>query len=261
MKKLEEKLLEIKQRGRIGLMTHVVIGYPSLEATVQIVKTMANNGADVIELQIPFSDPIADGPTIMKACEDSLKNGTRVQDAFMIMNQLAKEVSVPLLFMGYYNTMFTYGVEKFCQIAKQSGASGLIFPDIALEEEPQEHYRYFANKYELAPISVISPVSTDSRLEKNAYDARGFVYCTARLGITGAQKNLDPNIISYLHKVKTYFSIPAAVGFGISKKEHIQSLQGHADIAVVGSALIDVINISAKNEIEKNITKFLQRLH
>src|SRR5690348_3012752 len=119
MTKLELKLQEIKQRKRIGLMTHVVVGYPSLEDTIKVVKTMAKNGVDIVELQIPFSDPLADGPTIMKACEDSLKNGTKVKDAFAVMNQLSQEVSIPLLFMGYFNIIFSYGVEEFCRDAEK----------------------------------------------------------------------------------------------------------------------------------------------
>src|SRR5436305_729134 len=111
MNKLEQQLQKIKQTKSIGLMTHVVIGYPSLEETVSLVKTMAENGADIIELQIPFSDPLADGPTIMKACEEALERGTKVKDAFVVMKELSGAVSIPLLFMAYYNTVFAYGVE------------------------------------------------------------------------------------------------------------------------------------------------------
>src|SRR4029079_6183536 len=115
MNVLDRQLQSIKQKKSIGLMTHVVVGYPSLEETVSLVKTMAENGADIIELQIPFSDPLADGPTIMKACEEALERGTKVKDAFVVMKTLSHQVSVPLLFMAYYNTIFNYGVERFCR--------------------------------------------------------------------------------------------------------------------------------------------------
>src|SRR5258708_6284881 len=126
MNLIDQKLQEIKRNKKIGLMTHVVVGYPSLEETVSIVKTMADAGVDFVELQIPFSDPLADGPTIMRACEESLENGTKVKDAFSIMKQLSAEVSVPFLFMSYYNIVFRYGVDRFCRDAKTAGASGLI---------------------------------------------------------------------------------------------------------------------------------------
>lgn len=249
MSVLEEKLQEIRNRKRIGLMTHVVIGYPTIEATIEIVNTMAERGVDIVELQIPFSDPLADGPTIMRACEKSLENGTKVKDAFKIMKLLKAHISIPLLFMAYYNTVFKYGVEEFCKDAKSVGVSGLIVPDIPIDEEMEEHFYSNCKKYSLHNIQVISPVSTQDRLKKNAIIASGFVYCTAHQGITGAKDKLDTNLISYLQKIRQYFSIPIAVGFGISKKEHIKMLKSYADITVIGSAIIDKINIGGQSEV------------
>lgn len=245
---------------KIKLMTHVVIGYPTLNDTIKLVKIMAENGVDFIELQIPFSDPLADGPTIMRACEKSLENGTKVADAFMVMKKLSSQVAIPLLFMAYYNTVFKYGVEKFCKDAKEVGANGLIVPDMAIDEESEEHFLAYCKKYSLDNIQVISPVSTDERLKKNAAVANGLVYCTARQGITGARDKLSPDLISYLQKVRKIFTVPIAVGFGISKREHIEMLTPYADIAVVGSAIIDVISNSKKDKINSNVTKFLNNL-
>jgi len=260
MTKLEKKLQQIKKQKRIGLMTHVVIGYPTLEKTIKIVKTMAENGADFIELQIPFSDPLADGPTIMHACEKSLENGTKVKDAFIIMKLLSSNVSIPLLFMAYYNTIFKYGVERFCKDAKASGASGLIVPDMPIDEENEEHFILFCRKYNLHNIQVISPASTKDRLKKNAEVASGFIYCTARQGTTGAKDQLDPNLSLYLQKIRTFVSVPIAVGFGISTKQHMEMLTPHADIAIVGSAIIDIIHSSHTDVIEKKIKYFLNKL-
>jgi tryptophan synthase alpha chain len=242
------------------LMTHVVVGYPTLKDTVNIVKAMANAGVDIIELQIPFSDPLADGPTIMKACERALENGTKVKDAMTVMKSLSRQVSIPLFFMAYYNTIFRYGTDRFCFDAKTSGAAGLIVPDMALEEESTEHFIASCKKYSLHNIQVVSPASTDKRLAKNADVASGFVYATARQGITGAKNTLDPQLRSYIANVKKYFSVPVAVGFGISKKEHINALKGHADIAVLGSAIIDILNCSKPDEYQKNIHAFLTSL-
>lgn len=267
MNLIDQQLQKIKQEKRIGLMTHVVVGFPDLETTENIVKAMAGAGADFIELQIPFSDPLADGPTIMKACETSLNNGTKVKDAFTLMSKLSKDINIPLLFMGYFNTVFKYGlpagrhgVEKFCKDAKEAGASGLIVPDIPLEEEGEEHFIENAKKNDLYPIRIISPASTNDRLKKNAAVAGGFVYCMARQGITGAQKDLDPELAKYLTRVKRYFDIPLAVGFGISQKEHLEALKDHADVAIIGSAIINLINNSDKDEIEKNVTRFIREL-
>jgi len=260
MNNLDQKLEEIKQRKRIGLMAHVVVGYPSLDETVSLVKTMNDAGVDIIELQIPFSDPLADGPTIMRACEKSLENGTKVKDAFAIMKKLSSEVSIPLLFMAYYNTVFRYGVEKFCRDAKTAGASGLIVPDMAIDEEHEEGFYAACKKYDLHTIQVLSPASTDERLQKNAVIANGFVYCTARQGITGAKDTLNPQLQEYLQKMRKHFSLPIAVGFGISKKEHIQMLTSHADIVVIGSAVIDLINNSEKETMHENVRRFFDEL-
>jgi tryptophan synthase alpha subunit len=260
MNKIDQQLETIKNEKRMGLMTHVIVGYPSIQETIEIVKAMAQAGVDFVELQIPFSDPLADGPTIMRACEESLANGTKVKDAFAVMKELSSQVAVPLLFMSYYNIVFRYGVEKFCRDAKKAGASGLIVPDIPLDEEPYEHFYQYAKKYDLHTIQVVSPASTESRLKKNGAIARGFVYCTARQGITGARKDLDPQVRSYLKNVKRFFSIPVAVGFGISKKEHIASLRNEADIATIGSAVIDVIRSTNKKERLVAVKRFIQNL-
>lgn len=244
----------------MGLMTHVVVGYPTLDATVSLINIMDRENVDFIELQIPFSDPLADGPTIMKACERSLQNGTKVKDAFVVASKISGSISSVLIFMAYYNTVFKYGVQKFCRDAKRAGVAGLIVPDVPIEEENNEHFLAMCKKYDLISIRVISPASTDVRLAKNAKVAQGFVYCTARQGITGAKKDLDPKIVAYLKKVRQYLSIPIAVGFGISSATHVQSLKKHADIAVVGSALIDVINGSNKANMEKRVGEFIRFL-
>ncbi len=260
MNNLDVKLQEIKKRGKIGIMTHVVIGYPSLKDTEKLVISMANFGVDIVELQIPFSDPLADGPTIMKACEESLRQGTKVADALVIANKLAGKVFIPLLFMCYYNTIFKYGIEKFIRDAKNVGVSGLIVPDIPLDEEPYEHFIAICKKYEIHGIRVISPATTGERLEKNSKIASGFVYFTSRQGSTGASLKLNPKLSENLGRIKKIIKIPVAVGFGISKKEHIQQLQGYADIVVVGSKIIDIIDSSARDKMLKNVENFILKI-
>lgn len=260
MQKLKDKLKQIKLEKRLGLMAHVVVGYPSLADTVRLVRLMEKEGVDIVELQIPFSDPLADGPTIMKACEAALANGTKVKDAFAIMKKLSSQVKIPLLFMAYYNTVFKYGTEKFMADSKKAGAEGLIVPDVPIEEEHEEHFISLCQKYNLANIRVVSPASTDERLKKNAQVGTGFVYAAARQGITGAKESLEPSIVDFLKNVGQHFAIPVAVGFGISKREHLEVLKPYADIAIVGSALIDIINKSNKKEYEYNVSQFLERM-
>lgn len=260
MNKIDKKLSELKETGRMGLMTHVVVGYPSLEKTESIVRAMAKSGADFVELQIPFSDPLADGPTIMKACEEALQGGVRVSDAFDVAQKLSREILIPLLFMAYYNTVFHYGVERFCKDAKACGICGLIVPDMPIEEEENEGFSKCAAENGLSVIRVISPASTEERLKKNAAVVTDFVYCTARQGITGARTTLDKDLETYLERVRSYFSVPIAVGFGISKREHMQALTGKADVAVVGSAIIDVIHASKDENIEGKVGDFIESL-
>lgn len=256
MNKIDKQIEKIKNENRIGLMTHVVVGYPSIDETEKIIETLIKAGSDFIEMQIPFSDPIADGTTIMAASEQAIRNRSNVNKAFEMMQKVSKNTSIPLLFMSYYNIIFNYGVEKFCKKASQVGASGLIIPDIPPEEERYEKYLSYALKYNLYPIRVISPASSEARLKINAKVGKGFVYCISRYGITGANSSLDPKLGNYLKKIKNYFKIPLAVGFGISKKEHVRMLKSSADIAVVGSAVIDFIN--KKSRENKNYYKDLE---
>lgn len=260
MNLIDKQLKKIKHEKRLGLMTHVVVGYPSLYLTESLVKVMEDAGADFIELQIPFSDPLADGPTIMRACGKALENGVKVKDAFDLAGRLSKKIKIPLLFMAYFNTVFKYGTKKFCLDAKEAGISGLIVPDMPIEEEKEEHFMKYCLEAGLYHIRVISPSSTAERLKKNADVAKGFVYCTARQGITGAKKELDPEIASFLKNVRSYFDIPIAVGFGIGSKERIKQIKPYVDIAVIGSAIIDIINTSTPENMEKNVKVFLDKM-
>ncbi len=257
---LEEQLQKIKRKRRLGLMMHVIVGYPSLKETNKLVKLMVEEGVDFIELQIPFSDPLADGPVIMRACEQALEKGTKVADAFKVMKELSSTVPIPLLFMGYYNTVFRYGVKKFCADAKRAGAAGLIVPDMPLEEEGEEHFLAYSEENRLPVIRVVSPISTIDRLKKNAIVAEGFVYCSAYQGTTGVRQTLDPILASYLKTVKRYINKPLAVGFGISKPEHIRAIKQHAEIAVIGSALIKTIQEATGDEQEQSVRSFIRSL-
>lgn len=263
MQKLRNKLKEISKAKSPALMTHVVLGYPSLEESIELTLAMVDAGASIVELQLPFSDPMADGPSIMYANEVAVENGVSTKDCMKAMERLSKKVEVPLLFMSYYNLLYSYpaGLDAFLKDARQAGAEGLIVPDIS----PDCYRDDFFNKsiaQGLAPIPLVSPLTSRARMKKIArIHSEGFVYCVSTTGTTGAREDLPAGLKKYLAEVKQEFAQPRAVGFGISKPEHIKALKGSAEIAVVGSASIDLIKgESKKSERKKKIIKFAKSL-
>lgn len=260
MNTIDQQLQKIKAENRLGLMTHIVVGYPTLAESRNLVLAMAEAGADFIELQIPFSDPVADGPTLMQANQAALEQGTTVAQAMELMADLAPTAGRPLLFMTYFNIVHHYGVAKFCETAAAAGASGLIVPDMPLDEEPSEHFIFAAEQAGLTVIRLLSPASTDKRLSLNAALARGFVYFVSRKGITGARAQLEPELAQQLARMKKFFTVPVAVGFGISQPEHVAALAGQADIAVVGSELINVYNRADKGRGVEAVKDFIKNL-
>ncbi len=258
MNSLTKHLETILQRKKIGLMTHAVVGFPTLKGTEEIVERMVESGVDIIELQFPFSDPLADGPTIVRANTIALAQGVTADTCFELLSKLTKEVTVPIFIMGYYQTVFHVGVEKFCQRAKQCGASGLIIPDIPPDEEENDHFIEACRKNGLARISVLSPAITQERLRMHEKIQNGFVYVTSRNGITGSQETLDPKLSDFLHVVRKQIRVPMAVGFGISQSKHIQALIAHADVAVVGSALIEEIEKHGIQSVNAFITDLMK---
>lgn len=243
-----------------NLMTHVVAGYPSMNECEKIILAMAETGVAFIEIQIPFSDPIADGPTIMHANEQALLNGVTIEDCFKFIKRLKKKIKTQILIMTYFNIPFRYGLEKFCRKVKECRVYGLIIPDIPFDEEKYENYLTNCKKYGLHAIQVISPITPEKRLKRISELASGFVYCVSTFGTTGTRKHLNPRLDSYLKKIKRYIKIPLAVGFGISKKQHLQALEGKAEIAVVGSAIMKVINKSTRRDLIPNLKKFIKNL-
>lgn len=243
------------------IMTHIVAGYPSLKESEEIAIAMSSAGADFIEIQIPFSDPIADGPAIMFANQKALDNGVKVDDCFRLMKNLTKktkEISTKrkFLFMTYFNILFRFGVEKFCKEAKKCGCYGLIVPDMPIDEEKNEHYLKYCKKYRINPIQVVSPLTSEKRLEIISKHAKGFVYCVSRYGITGTSKALNNRLKQYLAKVKRVTSLPLAVGFGISNHDQIKVVHKYAEIAVVGSKFIEIIKTYKGLERLRRIKQF-----
>lgn len=241
-------------------MTHIVAGYPSLEESKNLVRMMDRVGVSFIEIQIPFSDPIADGPTIMMANQVALENGTQPSDAFALMEELSKEVKVPLLFMTYFNIVFRYGVEAFCKRAKEAGCYGLIIPDFPIEEEDYDHLRHFAKGNGLNLIEMLTPLTQPKRIKTILERASGLIYCVARSGKTGERMQLDTHQLDYLKPIREITEIPLAIGFGISSKDHVNTILNYGDIAVLGSRVINVYNEAEKGEGVIAVERFLSEI-
>lgn len=257
MRTIDEQLARIRERSTLGVMTHVVAGYPSLGATERLVRGMERVGADFVEMQIPFSDPIADGPVIMEANDTALKGGVTTNDCFALAAKLSRTLSIPLLFMCYYHTIFVAGVDSFCRRARKAGIQGLIVPDLPPDEEKHERFLAACRRYGLPVIRVVSPSSTDERLALNARYEDGFVYCTARAGTTGSASALGTGFVAYMKRVRRHMRVPLAVGFGISTPQQVRAIRGIADMAVIGSALTAVIKsrgVPAALELTRTLT-------
>lgn len=220
-------------------MTHLVLGYPSFEVNRQVIRQMVDNGVDCIEMQIPFSEPMADGPVILKANQDSIAAGTTVAACLDFAEEMTAAYDIPFLFMTYYNIIFKYGEEGFLDKAREAKIQGLIIPD--LPPEMGEEFFTLAKGRGIAPILIFAPTSTDERMaELNTY-ADGFIYCAARRGVTGKKSEFGDHFHSYLARCRAATRLPLAVGFGIQDKKDVEALIGQADMAVIGSRTIRLV--------------------
>ena len=236
---LNNYIRERKAEKGILLMTHLVLGYPSFEVNREVICQMVANGVELIELQIPFSEPVADGPMIVKANQDSLAGGTKVAECLAFAAEMTAAHKIPFLFMTYYNILFKYGVERFFQKAEEIGIRGFIVPDLPPEEGRE--FLGLADKYNIAAVLIYAPTSTEERMRELARHARGFIYCVARRGVTGKQTDFTDDFEPYLARCRKSTELPLAVGFGISTREDVRYLTGKADIAVIGTATIRLV--------------------
>ena len=257
MNRLEADLKERLRHKPILLMTHLILGYPSFEVNREVIRHMAENGVDCIELQIPFSEPIADGPVILKAGQKSLAHGTRVEDCLRFGQEMAKTWSqVHFLFMSYYNILYQYGERAFLERCRDIGFCGNIIADLP----PEEGANYIATSRELglSPIPFFTPTSTSARLQEMATHGEGFVYCVARRGVTGKHTEIDASLSDYLARCRRATSLPLAVGFGISSRDDVRGLTGKADMAVIGTATIKLVDAQGPAAVGPYIAALLQ---
>ena len=235
---LESYIREKQKKKGLLLMTHIVMGYPNFDDCHAMIHQMVAAGVDLMELQIPFSEPMADGPVILKANQGALERGATVAKCLAFAKDMAARYPIPFLFMTYANIPFKFGMAAFARTTADIGLTGAIVPDLPMEEGAE--YLQAMQKNHLSPIQIFSPNTSDARMAKISSIASGFIYCLARKGVTGAQTELSIDLAQYLTRCRKAASVPLAVGFGIKDKADMGFLKGKADIAVIGSETIRV---------------------
>ncbi len=234
--RISKRFAELRDSGELGIVAYITAGDPSLDATHRFVLALADAGADIIELGIPFSDPLADGPTIQRASERALKAGTTLAGVLDLVRRIRQTSQVPLVLFGYYNPVLQMGLEKFAAAASAAGADGALITDLTPEESGE--YRRILGARNLDTVFLGAPTSTDERLATIAGCTSGFLYLISRTGVTGAKDTLPDDLPALLRRARAVTQLPIAVGFGISLPGHVSVLGGLADAAVVGSALV-----------------------
>lgn len=241
--RISKRFAELRASGELGIVAYITAGDPTLDSTHKFVLALAEAGADVIELGVPFSDPLADGPTIQRASERALKSGTTLAGVLDLVHRIRQSSQVPLVLFSYFNPILQMGLEKFAAAAAQAGADGVLATDLTPEES--DDYRRILHAQNLDTIFLAAPTSSDERLQKISAATSGFLYIISRTGVTGAKDSLPDELPALLRRARHFTHLPIAVGFGISLPGHVSVLGGLADAAVVGSALVSEIEHAA----------------
>ena len=236
MTPLEAYIRQRRQQKELLLMTHAVVGYPSLDANMAMLEAMQRADVDLVELQLPFSEPIADGPVFVRANQRALEAGMNWERYFTFMQRAASAFDFKILLMGYYNSVLQMGHETFCACLAEHGGSGFLIADLPSEESGD--LLHHADTHRLSPVVFMTPTNSTSRLQEIARQARGFVYCVARKGVTGKQTHFDRSLEGFLARCRGATSLPLALGFGLRTGADLRRLHGLADIGIVGTALL-----------------------
>lgn len=234
--RISNRFATLRAAGEMGIVAYITAGDPSLDATLEFVAALEEAGTDVIELGVPFSDPLADGPTIQRASERALKSGASLPKILELVRRIRKSSQIPLVLFSYYNPILQMGLETFASAASAVGVDGVLATDLSPEESVE--YRRILATHRLDTIFLCAPTSTDERLASIAKCSSGFLYLVSRTGVTGAKDTLPDDLPALLRRVRTFTTLPIAVGFGISLPGHVTLLGGLADAAVVGSSLV-----------------------
>ena len=257
--RIDATLTTARANGRTILSPYVTIGYPDLPTSIDIAMAMLDAGADMLEIGVPFSDPLADGPTVQRTSYLALENGVTVTSCLEAVSTLRScGVTAPLAMMGYYNPFLYYGPEALVRDAVSAGVDGLIVPDLPLEEanELQE----LCKAYKIRMIHFVALTSTDERISKICMMAEGFIYCVAVLGVTGARTMIRADVRDLVAKVRQHTEVPVLQGFGVSTREHIEEIRTYADGAIVASAILDAVSKVPNEQAAQTASTFVREL-
>jgi tryptophan synthase alpha chain len=257
--RIAEKFAHLRDRSRTGLFPYLMAGFPSLEVTEELVPALVEAGADGIEIGVPFSDPLADGATIQAAGFHALQQGVTLADCVNLVQRLRDRIpDTPLMLMGYYNPILSFGLERFCQEARSATVDGLIVPDLPAEEAGPLSEQ--SNAHGIHVIPLLAPTSTEERIGMVCAAASGFIYCVSVTGVTGARDTLGSQVPELVERVRRHTSLPVSVGFGVSTREHLQEVGKVADAVMVGSALVRIIQDSPRDEIVARASRFVEEM-
>jgi len=252
--RIEKLFKKLKAQNKKAFIPYVMAGDPSIEKTKEIVLMFEECGADIVELGVPFTDPLADGPTIQRAAERALKNGVTLKKVIAIVKDLRQKTKIPLVLMTYYNPVFKYGEERFIADAKDAGVDGVIIPDLPPDEAGE--FIRLAKNAAIASIFLLAPTSTEDRIKKVASASTGFIYYVSITGITGAQLLLDGSIEKSINGIRRITDKPVAVGFGVSTPDEAKAVAVISDGVIIGSAIVK----KAQGSLDKELSDFVLKL-
>lgn len=258
MTRIEKKFRYLRENNQKALITYITAGDPDLGVTKQLVLEMEKQGADIVEIGIPYSDPVADGPVIQRAAQRALSKKIKIKDIMNVVRELREQTQVPLLYLVYFNCIFQYGVEKFISDCAKVGIDGLIIPDLPYEESMD--VREIGMQYDVNIIPLIAPTSS-GRIKKIVQNAKGFIYCISSTGVTGVRSDFRTDLLAFMNEIDKYTDIPKAIGFGISSPEHIRELKHFCDGLIVGSAIVKIVEkYKDSDELTDRIGNFVKEL-
>jgi tryptophan synthase alpha chain len=258
--RIENAFTRLKQQGKKGFIPYITAGDPNLPTTEQLLIELAQAGATVIELGVPFSDPMADGPVIQRASERALKNSFGLDDLLVMVARTRKQIDTPIILFSYFNPLLQFGVKRLAQTAKAAGIDGVLVTDMTPEEAGEFEAELRANDLDM--IFLVAPTSTDGRLKLVAQHASGFVYAVSRAGVTGARDTVSAEAEKLVTRMRKFTSLPIAVGFGISNVEQVKDVHRYADAVVVGSAIVaEMERLGGAPDVVRKIGEFTRALN
>lgn len=248
----------LRREGKKGLITYITAGDPDMDATAELIVEMEKWGADIIELGIPYSDPLADGPVIQRSAARALNNGVKIADIMNMVRSIRRITQVPLIYLVYYNSVFKYDIERFVREAFDVGIDGIIIPDLPLEERGEVFD--ITKQYGIHLIPLVAPTSHE-RISKIVENAGGFVYCVSTTGVTGERERIQTDIKAYMEEVSRYTDMPKAIGFGISSPDMALQLKNYCDAIIVGSAIVSLLEkAGSRDEALERIRRFMKNI-